>query len=143
MEFSVPLLFYSDSMSAVVIPQVQYIPLIELWGVSNSSNLGKFYGWPDFFGGKELKPVTDPMFKSPRGKQPLQFLMQDHPPVEKPLADIGHAVGSTQVAISNSSAFGLEGMEFIGQFGTTYPSSHTHFELLDFIIKNYYEQASN
>src|SRR5919109_1363454 len=51
--------------------------------ISNSSNLGKFYGWPDFFGGKELKPVTDPMFKSPRGKQPLQFLMQNHPPVEK------------------------------------------------------------
>jgi glucose/arabinose dehydrogenase len=96
--------------------------------ISNSSNFGKFYGWPDFFGGKELKPVTDPVFKSPRGKQPLQFLMQDHPPVERPLADIGHAVGSTQVAISNSSAFGLEGMAFIGQFGTTYPSSHTHFE---------------
>ena len=96
--------------------------------ISNSSNLGKFYGWPDFFGGKELKPVTDPMFKSPRGKQPLQFLMQNHPPVEKPLADIGHAVGSTQVAISNNTAFGLQGMAFIGQFGTTYPSSHTHFE---------------
>jgi glucose/arabinose dehydrogenase len=96
--------------------------------VSNSSNIGKFYGWPDFFGGKELKPVTDPTFKSPRGKQPLQFLMQDHPPVEKPLADIGHAVGSTQAAVSNSSIFGLQGMAFIGQFGTTYPSSHTHFE---------------
>jgi glucose/arabinose dehydrogenase len=96
--------------------------------ISNSSNIGKFYGWPDFFGGKELKPVTDPTFKSPRGKQPLQFLMQDHPPVEKPLADIGHAVGSTQAAVSNSSIFGLQGMAFIGQFGTTYPSSHTHFE---------------
>ena len=44
------------------------------------------------------------------------------------MADIGHAVGSTQVAISNSSIFGLQGMAFIGQFGTTYASSHTHFE---------------
>jgi glucose/arabinose dehydrogenase len=96
--------------------------------ISNSSNFGKFYGWPDFFGGKELKPVTDPIFKSPRGKQPLQFLIQAHPPVEKPLADIGHTVGSTQIAISNSTAFGLQDMAFIGQFGTTYPSSHTHFE---------------
>jgi hypothetical protein len=35
----------------------------------------------------ELKPVTDPMFKSPSGKQPLQFLMQNHPPEEKPLIE--------------------------------------------------------
>jgi len=37
--------------------------------VSNSSNLGKFYGWPDFYGNAE--PVTDPKFKSPRGKEPF------------------------------------------------------------------------
>jgi hypothetical protein len=59
--------------------------------VSNPANLGKFYGWPDYFGGKDLKPVTDSMFKSPRDKQLLQFLMQNHPPtIEKPLADLGH-----------------------------------------------------
>jgi DNA-binding beta-propeller fold protein YncE len=32
------------------------------------------------------------------------------------------------LAISNSSAFGLQGMAFIGQFGTTAPTSHSHFE---------------
>jgi hypothetical protein len=51
--------------------------------VSNPANLGKFYGWPDYFGGKDLKPVTDPMFKSPRGKGSLQFLMQEPPSSRK------------------------------------------------------------
>ena len=43
-----------------------------------------FYGWPDFFGNGE--PVTDPKYQSERNNKPLQFLMQDHPPLIKPLA---------------------------------------------------------
>ena len=64
----------------------------KIWNidVSNSTNLGKWYGWPDFFGGKnkELKPVTDPQFRSPRGgSKPLQFLMENHPTNPKLFAD--------------------------------------------------------
>ena len=44
--------------------------------ISNSSQLGKFYGWPDFFG--NAQPVTDPIFQSPRAPgKPLEFLMQN------------------------------------------------------------------
>ena len=92
--------------------------------VSNSSSLGKFYGWPDYFG--NAQPVTDPIFKSPRGKQPLQFLMQNHPtPIQKPFALIQTNAGTTQVTTSNSStAFGLDGKAFVGQFGSLIPITH-------------------
>jgi hypothetical protein len=94
--------------------------------VSNPTNLGKWYGWPDFFG--NAQPVTDPLFKSPRGKEPLQFLMQNHPlPVQKPFGLIETNAGITQVAIPNSTTtnFGLDGKAFIGQFGTMVPITHT------------------
>jgi glucose/arabinose dehydrogenase len=93
--------------------------------MSNSSNLGNlWYGWPDFFGNAE--PVTDPKFKSissPDNKQP-QFLMQNHPPVEKPLALLGEGVAVTQAALSNNSNFGNRGAIFIGEFGTAAPLIH-------------------
>ena len=93
--------------------------------MSNSSNLGNlWYGWPDFFGNAE--PVTDPKFKSissPDNKQP-QFLMQNHPPVEKPLALLGEGVAATQAALSNNSNFNNRGAIFIGEFGTAAPLIH-------------------
>jgi glucose/arabinose dehydrogenase len=93
--------------------------------ISNPSNFGKWYGWPDFFGNGE--PVTLPKFKSissPDNKQP-QFLMESHPPVQKPLGllpPVGVAV--TQVAVSNSTKFGFKGMAFVGEFGTAAPMIH-------------------
>src|SRR5919205_2602703 len=67
---------------------------VYLIDISNPAKLGKFYGWPDFFG--NAQPITDPKFQSPKGNnsQQLEFLMQNHPPVEKPLAqlDIGAAL---------------------------------------------------
>jgi glucose/arabinose dehydrogenase len=82
-----------------------------------------FYGWPDFFGNAE--PVTDPKFQSPRanGTQ-LQFLMQNHPPVERPLALIDHAAAATGVEFTDD-AFGLEGKALVGEFGTIAPSTHS------------------
>ncbi|HZA06637.1 MAG TPA: hypothetical protein VE619_02945, partial [Nitrososphaeraceae archaeon] len=72
------------------------------------------------------QPVTDPLFKSPRGKEPLQFLMQNHPlPVEKPFGLVETNAGITQVAIPNSTNFGLNNKAFIGQFGTMVPITHT------------------
>ena len=102
----------------------------KIWNidVSNSTNLGKWYGWPDFFGGKnkELKPVTDPQFRSPRGgSKPLQFLMENHPTNPKLFADAGYAVKLTAATLSNtSSAFGFGGMAFIGEYGTHAPFTH-------------------
>src|ERR671919_1970505 len=97
--------------------------------VSDPNRLGKFYGWPDFFGNAE--PVTDPKFQSPKGNnsQQLQFLIQNHPPVEKPLAqlDIGAALAQVDFSSSNDNTnnFGLEGMAFISEFGIMVPISHS------------------
>ena len=35
--------------------------------VSNPNNLGKFYGWPGYYG--DAQPLTDPQFKSPLNNQ--------------------------------------------------------------------------
>jgi glucose/arabinose dehydrogenase len=81
-----------------------------------------FYGWPDFFGNAE--PVTDPKFKSPRGgDRPLEFLVQNHPPVEKPLVlfEPVHASG-IQIAFANES-FGFPREGFVAQIGTDAPIS--------------------
>lgn len=83
--------------------------------LSNSSGIGNFYGWPDFFGNAE--PVTSGKFQSNSSSEPLQFLMQDHPPVEKPLALVDNDVTATQIALSNNSNFGFKGMAFMGEFG--------------------------
>jgi glucose/arabinose dehydrogenase len=97
--------------------------------ISNSSQLGKFYGWPDFFG--NAQPVTDPIFQSQRGGgKPLEFLMQNHPPVEKPSVELGVGSALAQVDFSrspssnNANKFGLEGMAFIAEFGIMVPISH-------------------
>ncbi len=83
----------------------------------------RFYGWPDFFGNAE--PVTDPKFQSPRanGTQ-LEFLMEDHPEVEKPLALIDHAAAATAVEFAGDE-FGLEGKALVGEFGTMAPTTHS------------------
>ena len=97
--------------------------------ISNSSQLGKFYGCPDFFG--NAQPVTDPIFQSQRGGgKLLEFLMQNHPPVEKPSVELGVGSALAQVDFSrspssnNANKFGLEGMAFIAEFGIMVPISH-------------------
>ena len=84
-----------------------------------------FFGWPDFFGNAE--PVTDAKFYSPsRGEgKPLGFLLQDHPPVEKPLMlfEPVHSSGIQMVFSNSSSPFGFEGEAFIAQIGTDAPIS--------------------
>src|SRR5919106_838024 len=104
--------------------------------ISNASELGKFYGWPDFFG--NTQPVTDPKFQSPKkdnNSQQLEFLMQSHPPVEKPLVELDAGAALAQVDFSSPSYsssynnidddyFGLEDMAFIAEFGIMVPISH-------------------
>ncbi len=89
----------------------------------NGSSL--FYGWPDFFG--NAQPVTDPNFQWHVGTicitpntcldKPLEFLMQNHPPVEKPLAlfEPPHTAVQ-QMAFANKS-FGFGGEAFVAQVG--------------------------
>jgi glucose/arabinose dehydrogenase len=94
--------------------------------ISNSSSLGKFYGWPDYYG--NAQPVTDPTFHSTRGKGPLQFVMLNHPPVEKPFTSIPQVgIGTTQVAITNGSNFGniSNNTAFMAQVGTATPITHS------------------
>jgi glucose/arabinose dehydrogenase len=92
--------------------------------VSNPNNLGKFYGWPDYYG--DGLPVTDPQFNSPLNNQTLTPLIKNAPPPVKPtiLTDVGAAL--TQVAISNNSSFGpqYKGQAFIGEVGTFAPQTH-------------------
>ena len=87
-----------------------------------------WHGWPDFFGNAE--PVTDPKFQWHKGivclipnsclDKPLQFLMQDHPPLEKPLALFEPPHTSTiQMEFANES-FGFAGEAFVGQVGAHY-----------------------
>jgi glucose/arabinose dehydrogenase len=101
--------------------------------LSNSSQLGKFYGWPDFFGNAE--PVIDPKFQV-KSLPPLQFLMQKHPPVEKPLVEleVGSALAQVDFSSSynnNTNDFDLKDMAFIAEFGIMVPISH-----LPWSIKN-------
>jgi glucose/arabinose dehydrogenase len=92
--------------------------------VSKPGNLGKFYGWPDFYGNAE--PVTEPKFRAVSSKQqPLQFLMQEHPTVEKPSSLLSGLNGIAQIAFSNNSAFGFNGMGFIAQLGKILPTTTT------------------
>jgi glucose/arabinose dehydrogenase len=92
--------------------------------VSKPGNLGKFYGWPDYYGNAE--PVTESKFKSGSSNhRPLQFLMQEHPPVEKPLSLLGGLHGISQIAFSNSGVFGFKGMGFTAQVGKVLPPTAT------------------
>ena len=100
---------------------------------TNSSQLGRFYGWPDFFGNAE--PVTDPKFQV-KNLPTLRFVMQNHPPVEKPLVEleVGSALAQVDSSSSSSSSvsasynstnnFGFKDMAFIAEFGIMVPISH-------------------
>jgi glucose/arabinose dehydrogenase len=98
---------------------------IDLTNNTVSSN-PPFFGWPDYFGNAE--PVeNNSKFKSisSPNNEPNRFLMQNHPPVEKPLALLGEGVAVTQIVVSNNNDhFGFKGKAFIGEFGTAAPLIH-------------------
>ncbi len=81
-----------------------------------------FYDWPDFF--RNAEPITDPKFQI-KNLQPLQFVMQNHPPVEKPLVLFKPAhTAVIQMAFANKS-FGFEGEAFVAQIGSHAPPPGT------------------
>jgi glucose/arabinose dehydrogenase len=102
---------------------------IDILSSNSSKQLGKFYGWPDFFGNAE--PVTDPKFQV-KGDPRLQFIMENHPPVEKPLLEleVGAALAQVDFSSSLSSSHnhpndcGFENVAFIAEFGIMVPISH-------------------
>lgn len=83
---------------------------------------GAWYGWPDFAGGI---PVTDERFR-PEGKPQPEFLMAEHPPVEKPIATIDHHQGVTKMDFSTSAEFGYEGQMFLAEVGDMTPITGAH-----------------
>jgi glucose/arabinose dehydrogenase len=79
-----------------------------------------WYGWPDYAGNAE--PVTDDRFQSSKGTTPLEFLMQDHPEVQKPLALFNPAhTGVIQVDFA-PDGFGHVGEAFVSQIGANVPT---------------------
>ena len=81
-----------------------------------------FYGWPDFLGNAE--PVTDPKFQV-KNLPPLQFVMQNHPPVEKPLVLLEPVhTAVIQMAFANKP-FGFDGEAFVAQVGSHAPPPGT------------------
>jgi glucose/arabinose dehydrogenase len=84
-----------------------------------------FYGWPDFFG--NAQPVTAPNFQWQVGTicitantcldRPLDFLMQDHPPVVKPLALFEPPHTATQEMAFANESFGFGGEAFVTEVG--------------------------
>lgn len=65
-------------------------------------------------------PVTDPRFKPEYAGQP-EFLMEEHPPVEKPLMTFAPHAGVTKIAFSPGGDFGFDGDLFVAEFGDLAP----------------------
>lgn len=82
---------------------------------------GAWYGWPDFGSGV---PITDSRFKPDNAAQP-EFLLREHPAVQKPLATFPKHSSITKLDVSRSSAFGEPGDLFIAFFGHMTPMTGT------------------
>lgn len=78
---------------------------------------GGWYGWPDYASGL---PVTDPQFAPENGPKP-EFIMEEHPPVEKPLLTFPKHAAATKLAVSPGGRFGPKGRLFIAFFGHMSP----------------------
>ncbi|HYC86913.1 MAG TPA: PQQ-dependent sugar dehydrogenase [Chryseosolibacter sp.] len=78
---------------------------------------GAWYGWPDYSSGI---PVTDRRFRPERGPKP-KFLMENHPPVEKPWMVRPENAAVTKFDFSISDSFGFKGQMFLAEFGSGAP----------------------
>ena len=85
------------------------------------------YGWPDYFGNAE--PVTDEKFQSNMSSERLEFVMQDHPAVEPPLAlfqpphtAVIQLDFAPPIAVAaDQDQFGYAGETFVAQIGPNSP----------------------
>ncbi|HEX8439772.1 hypothetical protein [Archangium sp.] len=88
-----------------------------LWAVEP----GRWYGYPDFVGGR---PVNQEWFKPPEQDQPPQFLLAEHPsPPPKPVAFFGVHSSSNGFDFSRGGTFGYGGQAFVAQFGDQSPDT--------------------
>lgn len=78
---------------------------------------GAWYGWPDYAAGI---PVTDERFR-PEGGPAVEFLMQEHPPVEKPVMTFPPHSAVTKLAVSPGGSFGDQRDLFMAAFGPMTP----------------------
>jgi glucose/arabinose dehydrogenase len=81
---------------------------------------GAWYGWPDYASGI---PVTDPQFRPKSGPAP-EFVMAEHPAVEKPLLTFPEHSAATKLAVS-PGGFGDKGDLFLAFFGHMAPMTGT------------------
>jgi glucose/arabinose dehydrogenase len=79
---------------------------------------GAWYGWPDYAGGV---PVTDERFRPEKGPAP-QFLLKDHPKVEKPLLALPPHTGGAKFDFSPGGPFG-KGMVYVALWGDMTPAT--------------------
>lgn len=77
---------------------------------------GAWYGWPDYAMGL---PVTSERFKA-EGEPDPQFLMAEHPPVERPWLNFPKHSAITKLDFAKSDAFG-KGKMFVAFFGHMSP----------------------
>jgi glucose/arabinose dehydrogenase len=84
-----------------------------LWQVRPNA----WYGWPDFVAGE---PITSEKFK-PAHKPAPEFIMSEHPQVEKPMMLIPPQSGVTQLAASRDGKFGPQGQLYLGMVGDMTP----------------------
>ncbi len=82
---------------------------------------GAWYGFPDYAGGV---PVTDARFQPKHGPAP-NFLMRDHPPVEKPLLALPNHVGAAKIDFGRRG-FGFAGHLFLALAGDMNPITGAH-----------------
>lgn len=92
-------------------------PIANDWDDLYVIRQGAWYGWPDFAAGI---PVTDARFRPEDGPAP-QFLMQEHPPVEKPLLTLPKHAGVAKLDFSQSARFGYAGQIFLAEVGDMAP----------------------
>ena len=81
---------------------------------------GRWYGWPDFIGGR---PVTDPAFKPHVAPQP-QFLLTGHaalPPPERPVLRFSVNAAATKLALLPANAPRWPGQLVVALFGDEKP----------------------
>jgi glucose/arabinose dehydrogenase len=80
---------------------------------------GRWYGWPDYVGGRA---VADEDFQS-KGKEMPQAVLQSYPETPpQPIARLAVHSSSNGFDISRSAAFGHVGEAFIAQFGDMAPA---------------------
>lgn len=80
------------------------------------------YVWPDFFGNAE--PATDEKFQSNMSSEHLEFVMQNHLDVERPLAlfEPPHTAVIQMDFASADEQFGFIGEAFVAQLGPNAPT---------------------